>query len=66
MASRLMAVNNRPQDLTPELVDVYRVTSVVLGASGEEEALRQRIREWYGEEGLVELALGLRRHACSR
>jgi hypothetical protein len=52
-------VNNHPQDLTPELADVYRFTSAVVELTGEEEPLRQRIRERYGEEGLVELALGI-------
>ena len=52
-------VSNRPQDLAAELADVYRFTSAVAEASTQEEALRQRIREWYGEEGLVELALGI-------
>jgi len=32
-----MALNNRPQDLTPELVDVYRFTRVVLGASARKK-----------------------------
>lgn len=53
-------LNNRPEDLTPELAEVYRFTKAVVEASGEEEEeLRQRIRERYGEEGLVELALGM-------
>lgn len=47
------------EDLTPELADVYRFAKAVVEASGEEEELRQRIRERYGEEGLVELALGI-------
>jgi len=52
-------LNNRPGDLTPELADVYRFTKAVVEASGEEEELRRRIRQRYGEEGLVELALGI-------
>jgi alkylhydroperoxidase family enzyme len=52
-------LNNRPQDLTPALGEVYRFTKAVVEANGEEEELRQRIRERYGEEGLVELALGM-------
>lgn len=47
------------EDLTRELADVYRFAKAVVEASGEEETLRQRIRERYGEEGLVELALGI-------
>jgi alkylhydroperoxidase family enzyme len=52
-------LNNRPEDLAPELAEVYRFTKAVVEASGEEGELRQRIRERYGEEGLVELALGM-------
>jgi alkylhydroperoxidase family enzyme len=52
-------VNDRPEELTPELADVYGFTKAVVEASGEEEDLRQRIRDRYGEEGLVELALGM-------
>ena len=52
-------LNKRPEDLTPELAEVYKFTKAVVEASGEEEDLRRRIRERYGEEGLVELALGI-------
>jgi alkylhydroperoxidase family enzyme len=52
-------LNNRPEDLTPELAEVYGFTKAVVGASGEEGELRERIRERYGEEGSVELALGM-------
>ena len=52
-------LNDRPEDLTPELAEVYRFTKAVVGASGEEAELRQRIRGRYGEDGLVELALGI-------
>jgi len=52
-------LSNRPEDLTPELAEVYRFTKAVVEASLEEGDLRQRIRERYGEAGLVELALGM-------
>lgn len=52
-------LNNRPGDMTPELADVYRFAKSVVEASGGEEELRERVRERYGEEGLVELALGI-------
>ena len=52
-------LNNRPEELTPELADVHRFAKAVVEASGGEEELRQRLRERYGEEGLVELALGI-------
>lgn len=52
-------LNSRPEDLTPALADVYRFARSVVEASGGEEELRERVRERYGEEGLVELALGI-------
>ena len=52
-------LDNRPEDLPPELAEVYGFTKAVVEASGEEEELRERIRQRYGEEGLVELALGM-------
>lgn len=52
-------LNNRPEDLPAELADVYRFAKSVVEASGEEEELRERVRERYGEEALVELALGI-------
>lgn len=52
-------LNNRPEALPPELADVHRFAKAVVEASGQEDELRQRIREQYGEEGLVELALGI-------
>jgi alkylhydroperoxidase family enzyme len=53
------AVNARPDDLPPDLADVYRFTVGVVEATGEEDALRDRLRARYGEEGLVELALAI-------
>lgn len=52
-------LNNRPEELTAELADVHRFAKAVVAASGEEDELRKRLRERYGEEGLVELALGI-------
>lgn len=52
-------LNNRPEALPRELADVHRFAKAVVEASGQEDELRQRIREQYGEEGLVELALGI-------
>ncbi len=51
-------LNNRPEELTPELADVHRFAKAVVEASGGEAELRERLRERY-EEGLVELALGI-------
>jgi hypothetical protein len=52
-------VDNRPEDLPPELAYVYRFTKAVVEASGTEDELRLRIVTRFGEEGLVELALGM-------
>ncbi len=45
-------------ELSEELADVYHFALSVL-ETREDEALRERIREHYGEEGLVEIALAL-------
>jgi hypothetical protein len=45
-------------ELSEELADVYRFALAVL-ETREDEALRERLREHYGEEGLVEIALAL-------
>lgn len=47
----------RPDDLSPELADVYRFAEHVVTASGEEGEYREHIRRLYGEEALVELAM---------
>ena len=52
-------LNGHPEDLQPALADVYCFAKAVVEASGGEEELRQRIRETYGEDGLVEMALGI-------
>jgi alkylhydroperoxidase family enzyme len=49
----------RAEALAPELSDVYHFTRAVLAASGEEGDMRERLRARYGDEGLVELALGI-------
>ena len=48
-----------PEQLTTELAEVYHFARAVVAASGDEEELRPRIRARYGDEGLVELALGI-------
>ena len=50
---------DRLDDLPPELADVHRFASAVVGASGAEGEMRERLRARYGEEGLVDLALGI-------
>jgi alkylhydroperoxidase family enzyme len=53
------ALNGNTEGLPPELADVYYFAKGVVEASGQEEDFRQRIRQRYGEDGLVELALGI-------
>ena len=48
----------RPDDLPLELADVYRFARAVVEARDDEE-LREKMRQRYGEEGLVELALAM-------
>ncbi len=56
----LRAVLDRAPDSLPgELADVYRFAEGVVEASGEEDGLRPRIVDRWGERGLVELALAI-------
>ena len=46
-------------DLPERLADVYVFTESVLRMTGDEEPLREKLRMWYREEGVVELALAI-------
>jgi hypothetical protein len=50
-------IADKPDDMPEQLADVYRFAQAVVRRSGDEEIYRERIRELYGEEGLVELAM---------
>lgn len=50
-------LDSRPDDLPPELADVYHFAEEVVTASGAEEPFREKVRRHYGEEALVELAM---------
>jgi alkylhydroperoxidase family enzyme len=52
-------VNGRPETLDAELFDVYAFSLAVAENTGDEERYRDTLRERYGEEGLVELALAI-------
>jgi alkylhydroperoxidase family enzyme len=52
-------LDGRPQDLNEELSDAYRFAEAVVTQNGEEDALRERIRLKYGDEGLIEMALAI-------
>lgn len=53
------ALDERPDDLPEELADVYRFAEHVVGHTGEEGELRDKLRKRYGEEALIELALAI-------
>ncbi len=57
-------VAGRPEALPPELADVFHFTRGVVGATGEEDALRERIRKKWGEPAFVELALAIASCRC--
>ncbi len=52
-------VNGAPDDMPEHLADVYRFAEGVVKRTGEDETYRDRIREAYGDEGLVELAVAI-------
>jgi len=59
-ASVIQAViDARPDDLPKELADVYRFAEAVATSSGDEDAIRERIRQRYGDEALIEMALAM-------
>ncbi|HEX8130422.1 MAG TPA: hypothetical protein VF527_15080 [Pyrinomonadaceae bacterium] len=53
------AILRRPDELPAALADVYRFAEAVCEAGGAEGEWRERVRVHYGEEALVELALGI-------
>src|SRR5262249_36664478 len=52
-------LEGRVDDLPEEMREAYQFAEAVLAASGEEEQWRERIRQRYGDEGLVEMALAI-------
>ena len=52
-------LNSKPDNLPEQLADVYRFAEAVVRHTGDEEIYRERMRELYGEEGLVELAIAI-------
>lgn len=49
----------KPDELPEDLAQVYHFAEEVVKASGAEDAYREQIRQRYGDEGLVELALAI-------
>jgi alkylhydroperoxidase family enzyme len=59
-AEQVQAVlDNRVDDLPEELREAYRFAEAVVSRNGEEDSLRECIRQRYGDEGLVEMALAI-------
>ncbi len=52
-------LDGRLDDLSEELRDAYRFAEAVVKNSGEEGPFRERIRQRYGDEGLIEMALAI-------
>lgn len=52
-------IQGRPDELPDELADVYRFAASVVQADNLEGELREKIRDRYGEAGLVEMALAM-------
>jgi alkylhydroperoxidase family enzyme len=52
-------VDEAPERLTERLADVYRFAESVVTARYDDETLRRRIRDAYGDAALVELALAI-------
>ncbi|MGD9719969.1 MAG: hypothetical protein AB7O59_02000 [Pirellulales bacterium] len=52
-------VNGKLEDIPEQLADVYRFAEAVVRRTGDDEMYRERIRELYGDEGLVELAMAI-------
>ena len=45
--------------LSEQLADVYRFTEAVVRVTGDDDVLREKVRQHYGEGGLVELTLAI-------
>ena len=53
------ALASGPDALPEDLADAYRFVEAVVTRSGDEDRLRERVRQRYGEAGLVEMALAI-------
>jgi alkylhydroperoxidase family enzyme len=52
-------VERRVEDLPAELADVYRFAEAVVANRADLDALRTPVRQAYGDEGLIEIALAI-------
>ena len=53
------ALDGNLNALPEELREAYRFAEAVITASSEQDALRERIRQRFGDEGLIEMALAI-------
>lgn len=53
------ALDDRSDGLPAELAEVYRFADHVVRNTGQESELRETLRERYGDEALIELALAI-------
>jgi len=59
-ATQLRAIlDGNEQELPQELVDVIHFTQSVVSATGDDDALRETLRQRYGERGLIELSYAI-------
>ena len=52
-------IGQRPEDLPEDLADVARFSWAIVERARDEDHLRTRIRNRYGEEGLIEISLAI-------
>ena len=52
-------VDRRPDELPAELADLYAFVEQTVGPTVEDQVLRRKVVEHWGEEGLVELTLAI-------
>ena len=52
-------LENRTESLPPDVATAYRFARAVAERTGSEDALREQVRQYFGAEGLVELALAI-------
>lgn len=55
-------VDQRPEQLSAELQNVFHFTAAVIQNTLEQDDLRERIKQHYGERGLVEICLAVAFH----
>ena len=55
-------VRRTPEALPEQLADVYHFADAVTAGSPEQDDYRERVRQHYGDEGLVEIALAVALH----